>query len=168
MKQPIPLELLSIKEMEEVIPQNGAVKRTSSSLLPALRNPANETKKGEGWPVTFRHLGKNGYELTLYAANQLNRQKWLEFIDAAQQRLRARADFLNTTTISANYFSGQNKVNCVAPFGKSGQILLGTASTDFSQTADASSSMERTTASTSRIADPRRIRRQSALLTCPA
>ncbi|KAK5656198.1 hypothetical protein OQA88_4959 [Cercophora sp. LCS_1] len=124
-RRPIPLELLSIKEMEEVIPQSGAVKRTSSSLLPALRASDN-TKKGEGWPITFRHLGKNGYELTLYAANQSARQKWLEFIDTAQQRLRARADFLNTAVISCGFFSGQNKVNCVAPFDGGRKLIYGT------------------------------------------
>jgi RHO1 GDP-GTP exchange protein 1/2 len=57
--------------------------------------------------------------LTLYAANQSSRQKWLEFIDAAQKRLRARADFLNSTIISSNFFAAHNKVNCVAPFGMS-------------------------------------------------
>lgn len=103
--------------MDEVIPSNGSVKRSSSSLLPALRANAGDTKKGEGWPITFRHLGKAGYELTLYAANQVARQKWLEFIDAAQQKLRARAEFLNTTVISSNFFTATNKVNCVAPFG---------------------------------------------------
>jgi hypothetical protein len=103
--------------MDEVIPQQGSFKRSSSSLIPALRANASDTKKGEGWPITFRHLGKAGYELTLYAANQAARQKWLEFIDAAQQRLRARADFLNTTIISSNFFTAGNKVNCVAPFG---------------------------------------------------
>lgn len=115
-RRPIPLELLSIKEMEEVIPQSGSMKRSSSSILPALRTSDN-TKKGEGWPITFRHLGKLGYELTLYAANQQARQKWLETIDNAQQRLRARADFLNTTVLSSGFFSGSNRVNCVAPFG---------------------------------------------------
>jgi hypothetical protein len=125
-RRPIPLELLSIKEMEEVIPQAGTVKRSSSSILPALR--AGETKKGEGWPITFRHLGKNGYELTLYAANQSARQKWLEYIDNAQQRLRGRADFLNTTVISSGYFSGQNKVNCVAPFDGGRKLIYGTDS----------------------------------------
>ncbi|KAL2130784.1 hypothetical protein VTI74DRAFT_5945 [Chaetomium olivicolor] len=124
-RRPIPLELLSIKEMEEVIPQGGAVKRSSSSLLP-LRNAGNETKKGEGWPVTFRHLGKNGYEVTLYASNQSGRQKWLEYIDAAQQRLRARADFLNMTVISSGFFTGQNKVNCVAPFDGGRKLIYGT------------------------------------------
>lgn len=103
--------------MDEVIPSQGSMKRSSSGLLPALRNNAGDAKKGEGWPITFRHLGKAGYELTLYASNQAARQKWLEFIDAAQQRLRARAEFLNTTVLSSNFFNATNKVNCVAPFG---------------------------------------------------
>lgn len=87
-------------------------------MLPALRNNNADARKGEGWPITFRHLGKAGYELTLYAANQAARQKWLEFIDAAQQRLRSRADFLNTTVIPSNFMTAVNKVNCAAPFGK--------------------------------------------------
>lgn len=117
-RRPIPLELLSIREMDEVIPQQGAMKRSSSSLIPSIRANNNEPKKGEGWPITFRHLGKAGYELALYASNQAARKKWLEFIDNAQQRLRARADFFNTTVISAGFFAGTNHVNCVTPFGK--------------------------------------------------
>ncbi|AEO54767.1 hypothetical protein MYCTH_2297751 [Thermothelomyces thermophilus ATCC 42464] len=124
-RRPIPLELLSIKEMEEVIPQSG-VKRSSSGILPALRNTGTEAKKGEGWPITFRHLGKNGYELTLYASNQSGRQKWLEVIDNAQQKLRARADFLNTTVITSGFFAGTNKVNCVAPFDGGRKLIYGT------------------------------------------
>jgi hypothetical protein len=164
-RRPIPLELLSIKEMEEVIPQSG-VKRSSSSILPALRNTGNEAKKGDGWPITFRHLGKNGYELTLFASNQSGRQKWLEFIDTAQQRLRARADFLNTTVLTSGFFSGTNKVNCVAPFGKSGRIRnpQGISLTLF-QTAAVSSSTEPTAASTCRTAGPR-TNRPNGSLTC--
>ena len=59
LSQPIPLELLDIREMDEVIPQQG-VKRSSSSLIPSIRHNTGDTKKGEGWPITFRHLGKNG------------------------------------------------------------------------------------------------------------
>ncbi|CAH0039211.1 unnamed protein product [Clonostachys solani] len=125
-RRPIPLELLSIKEMDEVIPPGG-VKRSSSSLIPALRT--NETKqKGEGWPITFRHLGKAGYELTVYASNQAARKKWLEFIDNAQQRLRARADFFNTTPMSTNFFSGANHVNCSTPYDGGRKLLYGTDS----------------------------------------
>lgn len=115
-RRPIPLELLAIKEMDEVIPKQGAIKRSSSSILPM--RAGTEAKKGDGWPITFRHLGKAGYELTLYASNQAARQKWLEFIDTAQQRLRSRADFLNTTIIPSNFTTAINKVNCAAPYGK--------------------------------------------------
>jgi len=96
--------------------------------------------------------------LTLYASNPAGRQKWLEFIDTAQQRLRARADFLNTTVITAGFFGGTNKVNCVAPFGMfdCGWLVAVYLFTDArSQTAAASSSTEPTTASTSRTAGPR-------------
>lgn len=126
-RRPIPLELLAIKEMDEVIPKAGAVKRSSSSLLP-LRAGNADTKKGEGWPITFRHLGKAGYELTLYASNQAARQKWLEFIDAAQQRLRARADFLNTTVIPTNFTTAVNKVNCASPYDGGRKLIYGTDS----------------------------------------
>ncbi|KAF7543108.1 hypothetical protein G7046_g10060 [Stylonectria norvegica] len=127
-RRPIPLELLAIREMEEVIPERGAVKRSSSSLIPGIRANVGDARKGEGWPITFRHLGKAGYELTLYAANQAARKKWLEFIDNAQQRLRARADFFNTTIISSNFFAGTNQVNCVTPFDGGRKLLYGTDS----------------------------------------
>jgi len=107
--------LLSIKEMEEVIPQSG-VKRASSNL--PFRGGNTDKKGSEGWPITFRHLGRNYYEQVLYASNQSARQKWLEFIDAAQQRLRARADFFNVNTLSQNFFQVGNLVNAVTPFGK--------------------------------------------------
>ncbi|KAJ6786789.1 hypothetical protein PWT90_03130 [Aphanocladium album] len=125
-RRPIPLELLAIREMDEVIPLQGSIKRSSSSLIPSIRTTTSDAKKGEGWPITFRHLGKAGYEQTLYAANQAARKKWLEFIDNAQQRLRARADFFNTTTISSNFFGGTNQVNCVTPFDGGRKLLYGT------------------------------------------
>ncbi|RYP35489.1 hypothetical protein DL766_002500 [Monosporascus sp. MC13-8B] len=123
-RRPIPLELLSIKEMDEVIPPPG-IKRTSSSL-PSLGGKANEKKTGEGWPITFRHLGRNFYEQVLYASNQAARKKWLEYIDAAQQRLRARADFFNITTVSTGFFQTGNQVNAVTPFDGGRKLIYGT------------------------------------------
>ncbi|KAG6302921.1 hypothetical protein E4U09_001574 [Claviceps aff. purpurea] len=125
-RRPIPLELLAIREMDEVIPGQQGVKRSSSSLIPSIRTNNADTKKGEGWPITFRHLGKAGYELSLYASNQAARKKWLEFIDNAQQRLRSRADFFNTTIISSNFFVGANQINCVSPFDGGRKLLYGT------------------------------------------
>ncbi|KAH7019163.1 CNH domain-containing protein [Ilyonectria destructans] len=123
-RRPIPLELLAIREMEEVIPQS--MKRASSSLIPSIRANAGDAKKGDGWPITFRHLGKAGYELMLFASNQAARKKWLEYIDNAQQRLRARADFFNTSVICSNFFAGANQVNCVTPFDGGRKLLYGT------------------------------------------
>ncbi|RYO88081.1 hypothetical protein DL764_008769 [Monosporascus ibericus] len=123
-RRPIPLELLSIREMDEVIPPQG-FKRTSSSL-PSLSGKANDKKAGEGWPITFRHLGRNFYEQVLYASNQAARKKWLEYIDAAQQRLRARADFFNITTVSIGFFQTGNQVNAVTPFDGGRKLIYGT------------------------------------------
>lgn len=121
-RRPIPLELLAIREIEEVIPGGGAVKRTSSSLLPALRT--HEGKKTDGYPITFRHLGKAGYELTLWASTQSGRQKWLEHIDAAQQRLAARLDFLTTSAVSSGFFTNSTKITCAVPFGRLHRVLV--------------------------------------------
>jgi hypothetical protein len=117
-RRPIPLELLSIREMEEVIPKLGVVKRPSSSLIPGAKNAANDSSKKEGFPITFKHLGKGGYELTLYASTQGARKKWMEHIGEQQLILRKRGDFYNRSILSNNFFSAANRVNCVAPFGK--------------------------------------------------
>ncbi|KAI0013806.1 CNH-domain-containing protein [Xylariaceae sp. FL0662B] len=122
-RRPIPLELLSIKEMDEVIPQEG-VKRTSSNL--PFRGKDSDKKTSEGWPITFRHLGRNYYEQVLYASNQTARKKWLEFIDAAQQRLRARADFFNVTNVSNGFFQTGNLVNAVTPYDGGRKLIYGT------------------------------------------
>ncbi|KAH9884187.1 CNH domain-containing protein [Xylariomycetidae sp. FL2044] len=122
-RRPIPLELLSIKEMEEVIPQGG-VKRAPSNL--PFRGKDSDKKTAEGWPITFRHLGRNYYEQVLYASNQAARKKWLEFIDTAQQRLRARADFFNVNVLSAGFFQAGNLVNAVTPFDGGRKLIFAT------------------------------------------
>lgn len=110
-RRPIPLELVAIREMPEVM----SIKAQASSLIRAM-----DPKKGEGWPITFRHLGKAGYELTLFAATQVARKKLLEVIDNAQQRLRGRVDFFKTAIISSNFFvCSNNQIRCATPFGKS-------------------------------------------------
>jgi hypothetical protein len=106
-----------IPQMEEVIPQGGAVKRSSSSLIPLRNN--TDTRKSNEWPITFKHLGRNGYELTLHAISQPVRKKWLEFVDGEQQKIRARADFFTTSVLSEGFFDSSNRVNCVVPFGGS-------------------------------------------------
>lgn len=125
MLKPIPLELLSIKEMDEVIPKQGVVKRPSSSLIPGTKSNTTEASKKEGFPISFRHLGRKGaYELTLYTSTAGVRKKWLEHIGEQQAILRARGNFHNNTILSDNFFTAANRVNCVAPFGKSSLLII--------------------------------------------
>lgn len=117
-RRPIPLELLYIREMDEVMPKLGLIKRPTSNLIPGTsRTSTNDSNKKEGWPITFKHLGKGGYDVTLYASSQSVRQKWMEFIGTQQQLLRKRGDFYNRFILSSNFFTAANRVNCVAPFG---------------------------------------------------
>ncbi|RDW62224.1 hypothetical protein BP6252_11657 [Coleophoma cylindrospora] len=125
-RRPIPLELLAIREMEEVMPKFGVVKRPSSSLIPGAKSTTSESSKKEGWPITFRHLGKGGYELTLYANTQGARKKWMEFIGEQQGLLRKRGDFFNRSVLSGNFFTTSNKVNCLAPFDGGRKLIYGT------------------------------------------
>ncbi|KAL3418885.1 CNH domain-containing protein [Phlyctema vagabunda] len=127
-RRPIPLELLAIREMEEVMPKFGVVKRPSSSLIPGAKSTANDNSKKDGWPITFRHLGKGGYELTLFANTQGARKKWMEFIGEQQALLRKRGDFFNKSVLSSSFFSATNRVNCVAPFDGGRKLIYGTDS----------------------------------------
>ena len=121
-KRPIPLELLVITQMDEVIPKPG-LKRPSSSLIPGVKNAAINGPKAapgtkEGFPITFRHIGKVGYELTLYALSHIQRRKWMENIEGQQSKLRERGNFYTKTTLCENFFSSVHKVNCLVPIGK--------------------------------------------------
>lgn len=121
-KKPIPLELLIITQMDEVIPRLGISKRPSSSLIPgakaAINGPKAATSGKEGFPITFRHIGKGGYDLTLYASTHIQRRKWMENIEEQQEKLRSRGNFYTKTVLCDNFFTSAHKVNCLVPIGK--------------------------------------------------
>ncbi|CAD6501619.1 BgTH12-01869 [Blumeria graminis f. sp. triticale] len=125
-RRPIPLELLSIREMDEIIPKLGVSKRPSSSLIPGSKSTSSDTSKKEGFPITCRHLGKGGYELTLYASTAGSRSKWMEYIGEQQTILRKRGDFYNRSILSNEFFSASNRVNCVAPYDGGRKLIFGT------------------------------------------
>lgn len=122
-KKPIPLELLLITQMDEVIPRLGIAKRPSSSLIPGVKTaptgPKTTGSAKEGFPITFRHIGKGGFELTLYAVSQVQRRKWMEAIEAQQEKLRSRGDFYTKTILCDNFFTSAHRVNCLVPIGQS-------------------------------------------------
>lgn len=121
-RRPIPLELLVIAQMDEVIPRLGITKRPSSSLALGAKNALNTPKINpgtkEGYPITFRHLGKRGYEITLYATSHVQRRKWMENIEGQQSKLRDRTNVYTQTILCDNFFTSLNKVNCLVPIGK--------------------------------------------------
>lgn len=121
-KKPIPLELLVITQMDEVIPKLGISKRPSSSLIPgakaAINGPKATTSGKEGYPITFQHIGKGGYDMTLYAMSTISRRKWMENIEEQQEKLRSRGNFYTKTVLCDNFFTSAHKVNCLVPIGK--------------------------------------------------
>ncbi|KAI9832166.1 MAG: hypothetical protein M1819_004517 [Sarea resinae] len=129
-RKPIPLELLVITQMDEVIPKIGIPKRPSSSLIPGAKTAANTPKADptakQGFPITFKHLGKGGYELTLYATSHVQRKKWMEHIETQQRLLRERSNFYTKTVLSDNFFTTANQVNCLVPIDGGRKLVYGT------------------------------------------
>ncbi|KAL4872497.1 hypothetical protein BDV12DRAFT_144542 [Aspergillus spectabilis] len=125
-RKPIPLELLVIPQMDEVIPKPGIAKRPSSGLL-ANRAAANPPAAKDTLPITFRHLGKGGYEQTLYASSSQQRKKFLELVDEQQTKLRERnSNFYNKSIICGNFFNAINRVNCLVPIDGGRKLVYGT------------------------------------------
>ena len=121
-KKPIPLELLVITQMDEVIPKLGISKRPSSSLIPgakaAINGPKPVSGTKDGYPITIKHIGKGGYDITLYALSQVQRRKWMEHIESQQSKLRDRGTFYTKTILSDNFFTSAHSINCLVPIGK--------------------------------------------------
>ena len=120
-RKPIPLELLVIPQMDEVVPKPGVPKRPSSTVTIGSKNVPNLGKNNappkEVYPITFKHLGKGAFEVTLYAVTSAQRRKWLEHIDSQQARLRDRTNVYTKTILCENFFTSTNKVNCCIPAG---------------------------------------------------
>lgn len=122
-KKPIPLELLVITQMEEVLPKSGMTRRPSTSLsLGANKNTVNAGAKAEnkqqGYPITFKHLGKGGYEQTLYASTQISQEKWMKHIQTQQKTLRDRSNIFTKEIVCEGFFNQSIKVNCCVPLGQ--------------------------------------------------
>ncbi|KAL4913942.1 CNH domain-containing protein [Aspergillus aurantiobrunneus] len=127
-RKPIPLELLVIPQMDEVIPKPGIAKRPSSGLL-ANRAAATPAAAKDTLPITFRHLGKGGYEQTLYASSSQQRKKFLELVDEQQTKLRERnSNFYNKNIICEKFFNAVNRVNCLVPIDGGRKLVYGTDS----------------------------------------
>ncbi|KAK9235462.1 CNH domain-containing protein [Lipomyces kononenkoae] len=120
-RKPIPLELLIVSQSEE------GAKRPSSSLIPTTRSaPSRSEGANNKHPITFTHLGRRGYELTLYAPTFVSRKKWVESIAVQQRVLRERAGIYVKTILCTGFFDSSNRVNCAVPFDGGRKMLYGT------------------------------------------
>ncbi|KAF4548874.1 Rho1 guanine nucleotide exchange factor 1-like protein [Elsinoe fawcettii] len=124
-RKPIPLELLVVAQMEEIA-RYSLSKRPSSSMIPGARGMANNQPKDQGYPLTFRRLGKGGYELQLFCTSQILREKWMEHIHTQQEKLRERSNVFTKTNLSENFFSAAIRVNCCVPIDGARKLVLGT------------------------------------------
>ncbi|PGH12311.1 hypothetical protein AJ79_04377 [Helicocarpus griseus UAMH5409] len=126
-RKPIPLELLVITQMEEVIPRLGIAKRPSGNLIPGARTAANVPASKDGFPITFRHLGKGGYDQTLYATSSTQRRKFIELVEEQQRKLRERnSNFYSKTILCEKFFTSANRVNCLVPIDGGRKLVYGT------------------------------------------
>ncbi|EJD07321.1 CNH-domain-containing protein [Fomitiporia mediterranea MF3/22] len=138
-RRPIPLELLLIACPDE-IPANAARHQQGKALNKTLtkRNSFNKNlppppptiapikPSKDGFSITFVHLGRKYYQLTLWASTQVNRRKWLDVIHKQQEVMRERSMVFDTVTLSEGFFTGPNRVNCAAPFDFGRRVAYGT------------------------------------------
>ena len=78
--------------------------------------PIKEAKGG--YSITFVHLGRKYYQMTLWASTYVSQRKWVEHIQKQQDTMRERSNVFETVTLSENFFIGVNRVTCAAPFCK--------------------------------------------------
>ncbi|KAI6823766.1 citron like protein [Hortaea werneckii] len=129
-RKPIPLELLQIKEMDAVLPRMGITKRPSSSMIPGVgrsqARPSAAADGANGFPITFKGLGKGGYELTLYCTSQIQREKWMEHIQTQKEKLSERHKIFTMTKLSEGFFNTTVKINCCRPIDGGRKLVIGT------------------------------------------
>ncbi|KAF9240727.1 CNH domain-containing protein [Melanogaster broomeanus] len=120
-RRPIPLELLFISAQSKELTKKAL---TRGAPYP-LHIPIKVDGKGD-FAVTFVHLGRKFYQITLWASTFVSHRKWVDTIMKHQEMLRERSMVFDTATVCEAFFLGSNKVNCAAPFAHGRRIAYGT------------------------------------------
>lgn len=71
-----------------------------------------------GFAITFVHLGRKFYQMTLWAATHVNHRKWIENITRQQDLMRERSQFFEMESLSEGFFQSVNRANCATPFSE--------------------------------------------------
>ncbi|GAA5990891.1 hypothetical protein JCM5350_008260 [Sporobolomyces pararoseus] len=137
-RKPIPLELLVVAAIDDaatarsgvVRPKSlmarGSSSKSASSATAKDPPPGVDKNSKQGFAITFIHLGRRGYQITLWASTWTARKKWLEKIEERQNELRERSLVFETVPLSAGYFVGTNRLTCAAPFDNGNRMVYGT------------------------------------------
>ncbi|KAI0251796.1 RhoGEF Rgf2 [Lactifluus subvellereus] len=138
-RRPIPLELLFIMATDEtgmrpVVP--GRTPRNSTGQNGGRRSPAQphppvlpikmEGGGKNGFAITFVHLGRKFYNMTLWAATHANHRKWIENITQQQDLMRERSQFFEMEMLSEGFFQSADYATCAAPFSGGQKVAYGT------------------------------------------
>jgi RHO1 GDP-GTP exchange protein 1/2 len=102
-------------------PRNGVsqnVGRRAQPYPPVLPLKLESGGKS-GFGITFVHLGRKFYQMTLWAATHANHRKWIESITRQQDLMRERNQFFELDVLSEGFFLSMNRANCASPFSKS-------------------------------------------------
>ena len=99
-------------------PVNARQKQLLKNAPHAPVVPVKDTKGG--FSLTFVHLGRKCYQITLWASTYVSQRKWVEHIQKQQDTMRERSNVFETLTLSEGFFIGVNRVACAAPFSTSG------------------------------------------------
>ncbi|THH21453.1 hypothetical protein EW146_g82 [Bondarzewia mesenterica] len=135
--QPIPLELLFITHNDDgtnatarpngrqgkVLTKRSSFNTSASPYPPAIPAKADNSGKG-GFSITFVHLGRKYYQMTLWASTHDSQRKWIENISKQQEVMRARSSFFDMETLNEGFFI--NSINCAAPFNAGQKVVYGT------------------------------------------
>lgn len=116
--KPIPLELLQVAESDEIGRRKAAANMIRSTVT---RNTESQLV----FPITFQHLGKRGYEVTLYAENFQARKTWLEVIFKQRDAQRAANDIFSTHVLYTAITSMSGRVQCATLFDGGKKLLFG-------------------------------------------
>ncbi|KAH9042293.1 CNH-domain-containing protein [Lactarius hengduanensis] len=117
-RRPIPLELLLIIATDET----GMRPIPYPPILPVKFEGGGKA----GFSITFVHLGRKFYQMTLWAATHVNHRKWIENITRQQDLMRERSQFFEMDILSEGFFQSVNRANCAAPFSGGQKVAYGT------------------------------------------
>ena len=69
------------------------------------------------FPITFAHLGRKSYEITLWTSTEDSQQQWVGRIQKQQEAMRERNYVFETVSLSEHFFLGVKQVSCAASYG---------------------------------------------------